>query len=287
MQDLNQSNRGLLILIGGAEDKKDEKIVLKRILAETQAKKVIIIPTASSYPRDVFNNYEDAFKALNVNEVINFDIRNNYETEREDYYKHLETADLVFFGGGDQTILVPAFLNTKLYAKILERFNSGSLHIAGTSAGAAAASDPMLYDGDNKGFSKGAVSLAEGFGLIQEITVDTHFLQRERISRLSQILVSGKSSKGIGLDEDTGIIIYPDNKFEVIGSGMVTLLNSASLTGSNYDYVENDDVLNFNNLRIGFLSAGAKFNMSKWAIIKTATQKKQINELFENLVYNS
>jgi len=287
MQKLYQSNRGLLILIGGAEDKKDEKVILKRILAETQAKKVIIIPTASSYPRDVFNNYKDAFSSLNVKSIINFDIRRNDETEREEYYKHLEDADLIFFAGGDQTVLVPAFLNTNLLAKILEKFNNGTLHIAGTSAGAAAASNPMLYDGDNKGFFKGTVFLAEGFGLIDEVTVDTHFLQRERIARLSQILVSGRSSKGIGLDEDTAIIIYPDDKFEVVGSGMVTLLNSVNLTGSNYDYISDDDILNYNNLRIGFLSGGAKFNLTKWSIIKTAPQKKTIDELFESIVYNS
>ncbi len=287
MQETNQSNRGLLILIGGAEDKKDEKVILKRILAETQAKKVVIVPTASAYPRDVFRNYDDAFRSLGIKDVINFDIRKDYETEREEYHKHIEDADLVFFGGGDQTILVPAFLNTKLYDKITQRFYAGELHIAGTSAGAAAASDPMLYDGDNEGFIKGTVMLAEGFGLLKNVTVDTHFLQRERIPRLAQILLTGRSNKGIGLDEDTGIIVYPDNRFEVIGSGMVTLMNISGITGENYSSINDGEILNFNNLKIGFLSSGAKFNINKWAIVKTMAQKKNINELFENIIYNS
>ncbi len=287
MQNNYQSKRGLLILIGGAEDKKDEKIVLKRILAETQAKNIVIIPTASSYPRDVCKNYQEAFKDLGIQNIECFDIRNEHEAEREEFFTIIEEADLVFFGGGDQTILVSTLINTRLYKRMVERFNNGELHFAGTSAGAAAASNPMLYDGDNSGFQKNSVCSAIGFGFLENVTVDTHFLQRDRIPRLSQFLVSGRSDKGIGLDEDTGIIIYSDDKFEVFGSGMVTVLNSQKITGSNFEIIENQSIINFNNLRIGFLSSGAKFSIKKWSIIRPADEKKTIEEFSEGFFYNS
>lgn len=286
MQKINQSNRGLLILIGGAEDKRDEKIILKRILAETQAKKIIIMTTASAYPRDVYNSYYDAFRQLGIESVECFDIRHDYDAEREEYFRQLEEADLIFFGGGDQTVLVSTLINTRLYKRMYEKFRNGELHFAGTSAGAAAASDPMLYDGDYQGFIKGLVCSTEGFGFLKDIAVDTHFLQRERIPRLSQFLISSKTVKGIGLDEDTGIIVYPDDIFEVIGTNMVTVMNSARITNSNFDNIEENQVINFNNLKIGFLSAGTKFSLRKWSILRYTETKKNINRIFETILYN-
>ena len=260
--------QGILTLIGGAEDKRDEKKVLKTIIQKTNAKNVVIIPTASSYPRDVFETYLKAFTDLGVENVTNFDIRYPDEAEKKEYFDVLEKTDLVFFSGGDQTILVRVLGETKLFHKIRMKFYAGELHIAGTSAGAAAASNPMLYDGDYQGFKKDAINSEAGFGFLPTITIDTHFLQRERIARLSQFCISGKSNRGIGLDEDTAIMIFPDNKFTVIGSGMVTLINVGSLMRSNYKKIEKDQTINFNNLRIGFLSEGASFSIRRWMILK-------------------
>ena len=265
--------KGILTLIGGAEDKRHEKIILKTIVKKAKAKSIIIIPTASSYPRDVYHAYYDAFKDLGVAHIHNFDIRYSDEADKDDYFNKLQNADLVFFSGGDQTKLVPAIINTKLYAEIISRFNKGTIHIAGTSAGAAAASTPMLYDGDYHGFQKGSVNSAEGFGLLPKITVDTHFLQRERISRLTQFLIAQKDRKGIGLDENTAIMIYPNLQFEVIGSGMVTLLDTTRSINSNYNNINTNQVINVNNLKIGFISAGAKFSIRRWMILKSITQK--------------
>ena len=179
-----------------------------------------------------------------------------------------DKTDLVFLSGGDQTKLVSVLHQTKLFHEIRMKFYNGELHIAGTSAGAAAASNPMLYDGDYQGFQKEAINSAEGFGFLPTVTIDTHFLQRERISRLSQFCLSGRSNKGIGLDEDTAIMIYPDNKFTVIGSGMVTLINIGRLINSNYYKIQKDETINFNNLRIGFISEGVNFSIRRWMILK-------------------
>lgn len=260
-------NRGLLILIGGAEDKRNGKSILRHALDATQARNIVFIPTASSYPRQVYGDYNAAFRDIGIKTIDCLDIRKHSEADRDENLARIETADLVFFGGGDQARLVATLSNTLLFDRIRERFSEGSLHIAGTSAGAAAAGGLMIYSGDYKGFRKGSIRSSEGFGFIKGVTVDTHFQKRKRIPRLSQFLVSGQCTKGIGLDENTGIVVYPNDRFEVIGTGMVTVLNSSRVAGSNYDAIGNGEILKFNNLKIGFLPEGIRFSIKKWAIL--------------------
>lgn len=285
MDTEDKTKQGLLILIGGAEDKKDDKIVLRKILEKTRAKNIIIIPTASYYTREVGNSYIDAFNSLGVENVETFDIRYEDEADREEYHEKLEKADLIYFGGGDQTKLVKTLINSKLFSRIKERFFEGTLHIAGTSAGAAAASDPTTYDGDYQGFNKGTVSFTKGFGFIDDVIIDTHFLARERIPRMVQFLISGEYTKGIGIDEDTAIIVYPDYRFEVVGSGMVTIINTDKITGSNYIQIKEKDIYSVNNIRIGFLAPGTTFSIKRWSILKTSSEKN-LKELFDRVFLN-
>lgn len=254
-------------MIGGAEDKRNGKAILKHTLEATRASRIVFIPTASSYPKEVYGDYYTAFRDLGIEAIDCLDIRKHSEADLEENLAGIETADLLFFGGGDQARLVATLSNTRLFARIKERFSEGSLHIAGTSAGAAAVGRLMIYCGDNKGFQKGSIRFGEGFGFIADVTVDTHFQNRKRIPRLSQFLVSGKCTRGIGLDENTGIVVYPNDQFEVIGTGMVTVLNSSRIAGSNYDAIGDGEILKFNNLKIGFLPEGIRFSIKKWAIM--------------------
>jgi cyanophycinase len=266
--------KGYLFLIGGAEDRKKDKHVLKHLVEQTRPTHILIIPTASAYPQDVFRSYADAFRDLEVDNVDYLDIRYRDEADREDYLAAVEQTDLIFFGGGDQVKLVDVLHHTHLFNRIRARFESGNLHIAGTSAGAAAAGNPILYNGDRRGYKKGSIKFAEGFGLIDGIAIDTHFSARRRFARLCQLLISGHCRKGIGLDEDTGIMVYPNMHFKVIGSGMVTIINSAHATGSNYHAVAKADMLRFNNMHVGCLPAGTLFSLKKWSILNRVRQPK-------------
>lgn len=278
--------RGYLILIGGAEEKQGDKQILTKTIQTVKPNNVVVIPTASSYPRDVFNNYFDAMRSLGVETVECFDIRYPEDADKPEFLEKIEQAQLVFFSGGDQVKLVETLINSKLLEVIRYRFERGLLSIAGTSAGAAAASDPMLFDGDYKGFLKGQVNHGKGFGFLPDITVDTHFLHRERIPRLVQCLSNGLSTRAIGLDEDTGIVISPDSKFEVVGSGMVTILNSDKVTYNDIHDIEPNEPLNINNLRIGFLSNGATFSLKKWSVLKPREPKKKAeqNDAIESFI---
>jgi cyanophycinase len=260
--------RGRLFLIGGAEDRKGDKLVLNHLVNQTHPINIIIIPTASAYPRDINRSYTDAFRDLGLKEIKCLDIRYKEEADREENLEAIEKADLIYFGGGDQVKLVDTLNQTKFFNRIRERFEAGELHIAGTSAGAAAAGNPILYNGDRKGFLKGSIKFSEGFGFIDGVAIDTHFSARKRLSRLCQFLISGQCKKGIGLDEDTGIVVHPNLHFEVIGSGMVTVVNSANVTGSNYMAISNGEKLRFNKMQVGFLPAGTMFSIRKWSILK-------------------
>jgi len=274
------TKRSFLILIGGAEDKDSKKSVLTSIIEDTQADNIVVIPTASNYPQDVYENYDRAFKSLGVNNVSCCDIRYNDEADKPEFLQKVSEAKLIFFSGGDQAKLVKTLAKSKLLEIINSRFYEGNLSIAGTSAGAAASAETMFFDGDYKGFLKGSIVVDKGFGFIKDIAVDTHFLHRERIPRLLQFLAMGYSSKGIGLDEDTAIIIAPDMTARVVGSGIVTLLNTEKVTFNDIQQSENNQVYNINNVRIGFISSGATFSLSKWSVVKP----RNIQQVYKDIL---
>ena len=187
----------------------------------------------------------------------------------------MAAADLIFFGGGDQVRLVEILNQTRLIDLVRSRFETGGLHIAGTSAGATAAGNPMIFNGNHDGFAKGSVEYAEGFGFVDGVAIDTHFYARGRLARLAQFLISGYCQKGIGLDEDTGIMICPDFRFKVIGSGVATVVNSSSVSGTNFDSIQTGEALRFNNMRYGILPAGSMFSIRRWSVVSRISSKNR------------
>lgn len=262
----HDKKNGHLVLIGGAEDRRDKKTVLNEVVKLNNPRHAIVIPSASSYPTDLGEDYTYAFKDLGVENVEVFDIRSKEEADAPEFLEKIASAGLVFFTGGDQVKLVDRIAHTKLIERIKQLHRDKGLTIAGTSAGAAAASNPLLYGGDGKGLVKGSIKTSEGFGFLPHITIDTHFHARRRITRLSQALLLGLSQYAIGLDEDTGIIIYPGYKAKVIGNGLATVLSVNSETQTNYNTAGPNDPVSANNLQTGFLQPGSIFNLATWEI---------------------
>lgn len=260
--------KGYLVLIGGAEDKKDGKQILKRVVELNNAKTAVIIPTASNYPEGLARDYFYAFRELGVENNIIFDIREHSEADKPEYLEKIEQADLIFFTGGDQSRLVNTLIDTQLFEKIKKQHLKGAT-IAGTSAGAAASCDPILFDGDYNGLQKGTTNHHKGFGFIKNITIDTHFVNRGRLGRLTQFLSSGHSSKGIGIGENTAIIIAPDDTFEVVGTEMVTLVNTEDVSFSNYEQIKEKDPIVIHDIRIGFLQNGSVFDLKDWKVLSS------------------
>ena len=219
------NSKGHIVLIGGAEDKTDRREVLEYVVRLNSVRHVLVIPTASQYPKELFADYTSAFRALGAGHVDLLDIRYRHEADNPAYLELVEAADLVFFTGGDQENLVRILDRTHLLTKIRAAHENGKT-IAGTSAGASALGNPMIVGGNgNKGFRKSNVRKMSGFGFLDGFTIDTHFMERGRIPRLTQIVSAGLSKLGIGLGENTGTIMFPDDRFQVIGSGVVVVLN--------------------------------------------------------------
>ncbi len=257
---------GTLVLIGGAEKKRGKKEVLRRIVRLGKVRTMTLIPCASRYPGEVSRGYAAAFGSLGVEKIHVLNPRRRSEADRPGNIRCVKESDMIFFSGGDQVRLVNIVRGTRLLGMIRRRYREGAV-VVGTSAGAAAASDPMIFDGQDQGLRKGKVGYGPGFGFLDGITVDTHFMVRRRIPRLVQFLVSGKSSRGLGLSENTALFIGPDRVAQVCGTGVVTVLSRDSKTYSNYNETRKDSVISVLGLRLGFLSEGLCFDIDKWSIV--------------------
>ena len=261
----NERNRGYLVLIGGAEDRKGEKIVLQKLVNLNKAKNIAVIPTATSYPKACGEDYFYAFKDIGVETINVLDIREASEADTPENFRMIEQADIIFFTGGDQVKLVNVLNNTQLITLITRQFYNGTT-IAGTSAGAAAASNPMIFDGDTQGLQKGTVNAGPGFGFIKNITIDTHFVARGRIGRMTQFLISQHINRGIGIGENTAVVINSLDVFEVVGTGIVSVVDISEVSYSNFNLINNNDRISINGIKAGFLQAGCVFNMQKWDV---------------------
>lgn len=240
-----------------------------------------VIPTASSDPSYVGRKYVYAFKELGARSVEILDIRDRRDSSDDRFLRLVRGCDLVFFTGGDQEKLVNTLHGTKVYEAIMEKYNNG-VTVAGTSAGAAAACDPILFDGDDRGYVKGSVRHSMGFDLVKDVTIDTHFLRRNRMFRLIQYIITHNKRLGIGLAEDTGIVVCPDEKFFVIGSSYVTLVKADKLKYSNYEKIEDGDILAIDGIHVSYLSENYGYNLKTHKVISPKYKiEKYLNKIKE------
>jgi cyanophycinase len=244
--------KGILIAIGGAEDKGTqaepnfiqknnlhffELGILKRIMQEMRGEESVIevITTASVIPEEVGQNYLNAFGKLGCNNVQVMHIKNREDVVDPEYIERIKNADGIMFTGGNQLRLTTIFGGTEIIRILKDRYlHEKGFVIAGTSAGAMAMSNPMIYLGSPaEAHLKGSVKITTGFGFIQDVVIDSHFEKRGRFGRLAQAIVSNPTSLGIGLGEDTGVLITNGDHMEIIGSGRVVILDGHQILHTN------------------------------------------------------
>jgi len=266
---------GKLIIIGGAVDKgsfteKDfdqkvennlnffEKGILKRILTESKHQinsRIEIITTASKVPREVGPEYARAFQFLGAHNVDVLSIERREQASDPEVIERLKAADIVMFTGGDQLRLTSILGGTPFHDLLLHKYRHEPFIYAGTSAGAAAASNNMIYQGSSsEALLKGEVKITSGLGLIDDVIIDTHFVQRGRIGRLFQAVVGNPKTLGIGLGEDTGLLISNNKHMEAIGSGLVILVDGREIKDTNLTQVELGQPISINHLVTHVLS---------------------------------
>jgi cyanophycinase len=254
--------RGWIIPIGGAEEKENSPDILKRFveLAGGSSADIVVLPTASQL-LDTGPRYERIFGELGAERVISIDFDTRRDCEEQGRLDRLQSATAVFLTGGNQLRLSTTLGGTPV-AKTLRALNARGVHIAGTSAGAAFLSEHMIAFG-NEGASPiaGKVTLAPGLGLTNRFIIDQHFRQRDRLGRLLAALAYNPFAVGIGLDEDTGAFIAPDNTVHVTGSGGITVVDAAGIEFSSMDSVDEGHPVCMLGLSLHILVAGATFNL--------------------------
>lgn len=275
--------KGKLIIIGGAIDKGSftevsfdknvannlnffEKGILKRIIKESRLgpeSRIEIVTTASSIPMDVGSEYIRAFNYLGANNVGALHIQKREEASTDEILERVEKADVMMFTGGDQLRLTSILGGTRFHKALTEKYRNEEFVYAGTSAGAAAASASMIYQGTSKeALLKGEIKITSGLDLIENVIIDTHFVSRGRIGRLFQAVVSNPSVLGIGLGEDTGLLIKNGSCMEAIGSGLVILVDGRQIRDTNLTDVPLGAPISINNLIVHVMSQDDKYDLT-------------------------
>jgi len=291
--------KGKLIAIGGAEDKGTdleageihrsnlnffELGILRRFVEEAGGPSVQIevITTASMIPNEVGNNYLNAFGRIGCTNVDMLHIRNRQDAMRPDYIERIQKCNAVMFSGGNQLRLSAIFGGTAFLDLILKRYQSETFTVAGTSAGAMAMSNTMIYEGNAmRAHLKGEVKITTGLGLIDDVIIDSHFEKRGRFGRLSQAVASNPQCIGIGLGEDTGMLIIDGNKMEAIGSGLVVIIDGHDIIHSNIADIPDGNPISLENLKVHFCEKGNGYIISERKFLMEASEgaviKKQVD----------
>ena len=260
---MSEKISGNLIIIGGAEDKEGDKEILKRVAKyiDSEKEKLVIATIATEYPEKSYKKYKKVFEGLGIINIDNLDISRREDAFKLENVEIINNANLLFFTGGDQLRITSMIGGTLVYDAIKELCNRGGL-IAGTSAGASVMSDTMIVQGeDDESPHKCTLKMSPGLGLVKNIIIDQHFAQRGRIGRLLTAIAENPEVLGIGIDEDTAIVVSDKGKAEVIGSGAVYFIDGSSIDYSNVSEQYSEEVLSIFNVKLHVLKEGNKFNL--------------------------
>lgn len=273
--------KGKLIAVGGAEDKGTdletgeiqrnnlnffELGILRRIAAEAgnEDAHIEVITTASTIPHEVGENYLEAFSKIGYDNVGVMNIRNREDAHNTDYLRRLEACDAVMFSGGNQLRLTAIFGGTVFLEILQKRYHKENFLIAGTSAGAMAMSSTMIYEGNAaRAHLKGEVKITTGICLMDHVIFDSHFEKRGRFGRLAQAVASNPACIGIGLGEDTGMLIRHGNEMEAIGSGLVIIIDGHDVHHTNIADIPHGNPISIENLKVHFCAKGNGFILNE------------------------
>ncbi|MEH2455294.1 cyanophycinase [Nostoc sp.] len=258
-----QSNiKRQLVIIGGAEDKDGDSIILRDFVRRSGGIKahIVIITAATELPKEVGENYIKVFERLGAENVRILDTETREDASSSTALEAINKATGVFFTGGDQARITSILKDTEIDAAIHKRFSEGVV-IAGTSAGAAVMPDVMIVEGDSETHPRiETVQMGPGLGFLPGVVIDQHFSQRGRLGRLISALILQPAVLGFGIDENTAMVVT-DNQIEVIGQGAVTIVDESEATYNNMGEILKDESLAICGAKLHILPHGFKFDL--------------------------
>lgn len=255
--------RGFIIPIGGGEDRVKEMQIHRKFveLSGDADADIVVIPTASMLD-ETGPDYNRIFSELGAGKVEFLPIKSRSDCDNPEFASMLDRATGIFMTGGNQ-LRLSAILGGTLVAQKIRRQNAAGVPVAGTSAGASIMSEHMVAGGNNNSApAEGNINLAPGMGLTNAVIIDQHFTQRNRLGRLLTASSFNPFLIGLGIDEDTAAFIGPDNVFEVVGSGTVTVVDASHLTHSSMWEARRGEALSLLGLRLDVLGEGCRYDLT-------------------------
>ena len=251
---------GPLIIIGGHEDKEGDKVILRAVAERLNGGKLVLATIASRAPEGYLDSYRKAFAPLGVENLVELYVEDRATTHDPETLALLEGAAGVFFSGGDQLRISSQIGDTPIENRIREIWRNGGV-LAGTSAGASVMSDTMMVRGSSAETHRiGDLQMAPGLGLVRDVIIDQHFAERGRIGRLLGAVAQSPRVLGLGIDEDTAIVLEGED-FNVIGSGGVYVVDAEGVTASNIAEDKSEGALSMLDVGLHVLAEGDGFNL--------------------------
>lgn len=252
--------KGPLIIIGGHEDKEGDKVILRAVAERLGGGRLVLATIASRAPEGYFESYQKAFADLGVEQLSELYVEDRGEAHDPEKLALLDGATGVFFSGGDQLRISSQIGDTPIEKRIREIWNRGGV-LAGTSAGASVMSDTMMVRGSSGETHRiGDLQMAPGLGLVRDVIIDQHFAERGRIGRLLGAVAQSPRVLGLGIDEDTALVLE-GHDFTVIGSGGVYVVDAEGVTASNIAEAKSDRALSMLDVRLHVLADGDGFDL--------------------------
>ena len=268
--------KGILVVIGGKENRGDEigdglqnkerLEILHTIVALTHKKDPVleVVSTASGEAKQLFKEYVKAFSELGVKTInqIHHETRREVMESSEKTTERIKAADAVFFAGGYQLKLSPLDGGSDFLLQLKQRYIKEKLVVAGTSAGAMALSTPMIYAG-NKEVQQisGEIKITTGLEFLKDVCIDTHFVDRSRLVRMAQVVATNPSCIGIGIEEDTALVVRNGLDAEICGNGIVIVIDGQDISGSNLLEQGTGTTVSIKGLKVNILSKGDRFTI--------------------------
>lgn len=261
---MKKNGSGRLIIIGGHEQKEAgrEREILETVAEHAKGRgRLVIVTVATELPEQMAAEYRKVFGELGVHHIDALDIRSREDAKQEEAVEKIAGARVIFFTGGDQLRITSQIGDSPVYQCLQEMYQKHGTTVAGTSAGAAAMPHTMLIAGPgDKSNEISALGMAPGLGLVDGVVIDSHFAERGRFGRLIGAVAQNPKNLGLGIDEDTAVVVTRD-EFEVIGSGAVYVLDGTEMSFSSLSESQPEGVLSVFNAKVHVLARGDRFDM--------------------------
>lgn len=253
---------GQLVIIGGAEDKEGDCKILREFVRRAGGTKarIVVMTAATELPREVGENYIRVFERLGAEDVRTVDTVTREDASSSTGLEAIQKSTGVFFTGGEQARITSILKDTEIDALIHKRYAEGIV-VGGTSAGAAVMPEMMIVEGDSETHPRLEVAeMGPGMAFLPGVAIDQHFAQRGRLGRLLSALAQQPVVLGFGIDENTAMVVN-GNEFEVIGEGVITVIDVADITHSNLNELLKDEALAICGAKLHILPQGYRFNL--------------------------